>query len=441
MAGSEFHAEKRELVFGKSWYWLAGVALVGFCLYWLREVLTPIFLAFTIAYILDPVVDRLEAWRIPRGLAIGVVIVLCTAAIAVFMLLVIPEVAKDVASVAQELPGHAKRALERAEPFLRAQGVQVPHTADEWIAQLKSKADSISASQLEPVGAALKALVGGTVSAIGAVFGALIVPILAVYLLADFDHMIRGIHELVPLRFRDTVASYAREIDGTLSQFMRGQLTVMLILAVLYGGSYWLLGVRLAVPIGILAGILNFVPYVGGAFALVAGLLMSLLGGGGAGQIAGVVVAYAVVQTLEGFVITPRIVGESVGLREIWVLVALFVGGEVFGFLGVLLAVPAAAVLKIFVARALEHYRKSSLFLAPALGDALAAELAPRPPPDDTTPDSAPGEVPPAKPADVELRGAESQPTTEQSAREPEPPAPEAQADEDANSNDDEPET
>ena len=229
---------------------------MGVALYGLREVLTPIFLAFTIAYILDPVVDRLEAWRIPRGAAIAIVIVAFLGLVSAFLLLVIPEIARDVAAVARELPDHAKRGLARAEPWLAAQGVQVPHTADEWITHLKSKADSISADQLAPVGGALKTVIGGTVSAIGAVFGALIVPILAVYLLADFDHLVAGARELVPVRFRPSVGSIAKDIDRTLSQFMRGQLTVMLILAVLYGGSYWLLGVRLAVPIGIAAGVL-----------------------------------------------------------------------------------------------------------------------------------------------------------------------------------------
>jgi predicted PurR-regulated permease PerM len=362
-------AERREVVLGRTGYWALGLVLGGVVLYVLRDVLTPIFLSFTIAYILDPVVDRLERWRIPRGAAIAVVLVGFVAAVAGFLLLVVPEIAKDVAAVARELPDHAERWLAKAEPWLRSQGIEVPHSADEWVARLKSKASSVSASQLEPVGTALKAVIGGTVSAIGAVMGALIVPILAVYLLADFDHLVSGARGLIPTRYRTSVESIVGEIDKTLAQFMRGQLTVMLILAVLYGGAYAILGVRLAIPIGIAAGVLNFVPYVGGAFALVAGLLMSLIGGGGAVQLVGVVAAYAIVQTLEGFVITPRIVGESVGLKEVWVLLALFVGGEVFGFLGVLLAVPAAAVLKIFVSRAVARYRQSALYLSPA--DAL----------------------------------------------------------------------
>jgi predicted PurR-regulated permease PerM len=204
---------------------------------------------------------------------------------------------------------------------------------------------------------------GGTLSAIGSLAAALIVLVLAVYLLNDFDRITAGAAALIPLRWRATVTGYACEIDQMLSHFVRGQLTVMAILAVLYGGAYALLGVRLAAPIGIAAGILNFIPYLGSAFALAAGLLMSLLGGWHVWQLIGVVIAYAVIQTLEGFVITPRVVGKTVGLSEIWVLLALFVGGEIFGFLGVLLALPAAAVAKIFVLHGVRYYRTTELFL------------------------------------------------------------------------------
>jgi predicted PurR-regulated permease PerM len=131
---------------------------------------------------------------------------------------------------------------------------------------------------------------------------------------------------------------------------------------VLYGTAYTLLGVRLAIPIGIVAGALNFVPYLGSAFALISGLLMSALGGASLGQMLGVVAVSTAIQTLEGFFITPRIVGKTVGLRDVWVLLALFVGGELFGFLGVLLALPVAAVAKIFVLRGVDRYRATTLF-------------------------------------------------------------------------------
>jgi predicted PurR-regulated permease PerM len=247
-------------------------------------------------------------------------------------------------------------------PWLEQRGIAVPHSTAEWVERLNALASEAASTILAPAGNALGALLGGTLSVLGSVAAALVVVVLAVYLLNDFDRITAGLQALIPRRWRGTVTHYARDIDQMLSHFLRGQLTVMAILAVLYGGAYALLGVRLAVPIGIIAGILNFIPYLGSGFALVAGLLMSLLDGWHFWQLIGVVLAYTAVQTLEGFVITPRIVGHTVGLSEIWVLVALFVGAELFGFLGVLLAVPAAAVVKIFVAPALRYYRRTALF-------------------------------------------------------------------------------
>jgi predicted PurR-regulated permease PerM len=313
---------RRQIVLPRGVYIVGAILITGYVMYWLRGILTPILLAFIIAYVLDPIVDQLETWRVPRPAGIAIVLAMVLGVLALF-----------------------------------------PHTTTELIARLGEYASTLASSILAPASNVLTTLMGGTLSVIGSVFAAVVVLVLAVYLLNDFDRLTAGIRELIPLRWRATVTSYAEEIDQILSHFLRGQLTVMAVLAVLYGGAYALLGVRLAVPIGIAAGILNFIPYLGGAFALAAGVLMSLLDGWHTGQLVGVVLAYTVVQALEGFVITPRIVGQTVGLPEIWVLVALFVGGEIFGFLGVLLALPAAAVAKIFVAHAVQYYRTTELYL------------------------------------------------------------------------------
>jgi predicted PurR-regulated permease PerM len=408
-------AERREIVFPRALYTVLAVFGVGYVVYWLRGVLTPILLAFAIAYVFDPVVDRLEAWKIPRPLGIAIVMLANIVAVALFVVLVIPTIVADMAGVAKELPGHAARWLGQAEHWLLRYGITIPHSSTEWLEQLRGHADKIASNVVTPVGTALTWVVGGTASAIGAAVGAMIVPVLAVYLLYDFDNITAGMRDLIPRRFRRTVTSYARDIDAVLGHFIRGQLIVMSILAVLYGGAYTLLGVRLAVPIGIAAGILNFVPYLGSAFALGAGLLMSLIGGAGWGQLAGVAIAYAVIQSLEGFVITPRVVGNAVGLRDVWVLLALFVGGELFGFLGVLLALPAAAVAKIFVARAMEAYRSTELFLAGPPSQA--------PPPEGGAPLTArsiPLQQPAAPPASSEPPPASSEPPPEGSAPPPE---------------------
>jgi predicted PurR-regulated permease PerM len=370
---SHVEAPRREIVLPRAAYIVAAILLGGYVVYWLRDVLTPIFLAFSIAYILDPVVDWLEAWHVPRLAGIALVLGGTLGTVGLFLVLVVPGIVTDVAGVIQELPRQLAGLWTTTAPWLEQRGIAVPHTTTEWVERLNALTSEVASAMLAPAGSVVSAFIGGTLSVLGSVAAALIVVVLAVYLLNAFDRITSGVRELLPRRWRATVTSYAEDIDAMLSQFMRGQLIVMVILAVLYSSAYALLGVRLAVPIGIAAGVLNFIPYLGSAFALLAGVLLSLLDGWQGWQIVGVVLAYTAIQTLEGFVITPRIVGQTVGLSEIWVLVALFVGGELFGFLGVLLAVPAAAVAKIFVTRGVQYYRTTALFLQ-APSDAVAAQ-------------------------------------------------------------------
>ncbi len=342
------------------------IAVGGFLLWWLSDVVTPIFLAYLIAYVFDPVIDQLEAWKIRRPLGILIVLIVSTGATALFLALVLPTIAADVASVVRELPNKVSELWGSVAPWLEERGVEMPHSTTEWVARLGANADSFANTVLSPEGGLLSGVIGWVLSLIGSALAALIMPVLAIYFLNDFDRISAGALQLVPPRHRTTVTSYAVEIHNMLRQFLRGQVTVMVILGMLYGGAYTLLGIRLAVPIGIAAGLLHFIPYLGSAFALAAGLLMSLLEGWHPSQLLGVVIAYASVQTLEGFVLTPRIVGRNVHISGTWVLVALFVGGEIFGFLGVLLALPVVAVSKIFVSRLLARYQESDLFLAPA---------------------------------------------------------------------------
>jgi predicted PurR-regulated permease PerM len=367
-------APRREIVLPRAAYLVVALVLGGYVVYWLRGVLTPIFLAFSLAYILDPVVDWLEAWHVPRPAGIALVLGGTLGIVGLLLVLVVPGIATDVAGVIRELPAQLPALWTTVAPWLEQRGIAVPHTTTEWVTRLNTLASEVASALLAPAGSVVSAVIGGTFSVLGSVAAALVVVVLAVYLLNDFDRIMAGICELLPRRWRASVTSYAADIDAMLSHFLRGQLMVMVILAVLYSSAYALLGVRLAVPIGLAAGMLNFIPYLGSAFALLAGVLMSLLEGWHLGQLVGVVLAYTAVQTLEGFVITPRIVGHTVGLSEVWVLVALFVGGEIFGFLGVLVAVPAAAIAKIFVTRAVQYYRTTALYLQ-APPDAAAPPL------------------------------------------------------------------
>ncbi len=342
---------------------MLGVLATGYLVYAARAVLTPLFLAFAIAYMLDPVIDKFETWKVPRPAGIAIVLLSLVGTLATFTALVLPMVASDVATVASELPSKISALIASADPWLLRHGIKVPHTTTEWMERLSANASSVASSVLAPAGGILSAVVAGGFSVAGSVVAALVVPVLSIYLLNDFDRITAAVRGHLPRRYRKVITEYAREIDGALSHFLRGQLTVMAIVAVLYSVAYSILGVRLALPIGIISGTLSFIPYLGSAFALTSGLLMSLLGGFNPGQLVSVVIAYAIVQTLEGFVIAPRVMGKSVGLPDMWVLIALFVGGQIFGFLGVLLAVPTAAVIKIFLARAVDMYHESELYL------------------------------------------------------------------------------
>lgn len=341
---------------------VAVVATTFLLLYVLRGVLSPIFFSLGIAYLLDPVVDRFERAGVPRAAAIAVVLTLLALVGALFLLLVLPAIIREVVQFARELPAQLTALDHQVEPWLLAHGIPVPHTVDEALAELALAPTELASRAAAPAEAILQYVLGGTVTVIGAVASVLVIPVLVFYLLYDFDRMVEGARDLVPTRFRAKVVEVSREIDAVLGQFVRGQLLVMIAMGVLYAVAYTLVGVRLAIPIALVAGLLAFIPYVGSGSALVMALLMCVVDWTGWQKPVLVVVAYAVCQFLEGFVVVPRIVGDKVGLPAVWVLVALMIGGEVFGFLGVLLAVPVAAVVKIFVVRGLASYRGSELY-------------------------------------------------------------------------------
>lgn len=344
---------------------LAAVLGVGTLLYLLRGALTPVFFAFLIAYMLDPVVDRFEERGMSRALGIAVMTVALVLVLMGLVFLVVPGIVGEVVTVAEALPATFTTLLDRIEPLLEQTGIALPSSFDDVREQLDGiDTGKLAERALSQLAAVASFVLGGTVNVLAALAGFVMIPVFAAYLLYDFDRMTAAIGALVPGRYRPFVVEVAGEVDEILGEFIRGQLLVMFALVVLYAVGYSIVGVPLAIGIGVVAGLLSFIPYVGGAIALGMALMMSLLHWQGWGQLVGVGVVYGVIQLLESFVITPKIVGDKVGLPAVWVLFALLVGGELFGFLGVLLALPAAAVAKIFVVRGVAWYRESEFFLA-----------------------------------------------------------------------------
>jgi predicted PurR-regulated permease PerM len=349
--------------------WLGVSVATGWLLYTLRGVLAPVFFAFLIAYMLDPLVDRIEANRLLRGkpiaraVGIAVLLVGSFALAAVAILVIVPMVYEEVASFLRRLPALVAHSRAALEPMLAEYGLEIPTSVGQALEELHLDIQSVLTKGYTPVTAVVKWLLGGTASAVGAIIAALIVPVFAFYLLYDFDVIVAKVGELIPPRHRPQANSFFRDVDSVLGQFFRGQFTVMATLAVLYAVGYGSIGVPLALPIGIMAGFLSFIPYVGSTLALVTALLMTALDWQGWEQILWVLGVHIVIQGFEGFVITPKIMGDTVGISAITVLFALLVGAELLGFTGVLLAVPAAAVSKILLQRIHERYLGSEFFV------------------------------------------------------------------------------
>jgi predicted PurR-regulated permease PerM len=335
----------------------------GSVLYLLADVVAPLAMALLAAYFFDPLIDRFEAHKISRTVAILVVALVMLLVLTGFLLIFIPMLETEIERFISRLPGMLNSATQRLDALLAPLvGSDGPGLVDRLTDSLKDYASTLSADQLKP----LSDIIGSTFSGASSLLGLLVtvglVPIFTFYFLRDFDRIKLYPLQVVPLRHRDAVVSIARDIDAMMANFIRGQGTVCLILAVLYTIGYTVSGVPLGVLIGLIAGGLAFIPYVGSGLGLVLSLLMVLLDWQSAGPLVGAIVTFGVVQTLESYVITPRIVGDKVGLSPVMVIVALLAFGELFGFAGVLVAVPASAALKILWGRAKAQYQKSHFF-------------------------------------------------------------------------------
>ena len=344
------------------WAIVAGLVFAAvFALLWvLKAALTPLATAFVIAYLLDPLIDRFESRGVRRSLAIFILLALSTVALAGFLLFVMPKLQRELAALAERMPGYLDQLNTVVIPGVEQRfHIQLPHTLDDLIARVRSGEIPLPLEELRSLVEGAFRYVTGTVSA---AIGLVVVPILAYYLLVEFDDLVARAARYIPPRSLPYVTEKARTVNRLVSGFLRGQLVVAATLGLLYAIGFSLIGIDLAVGVGVLAGVLALVPYLGSAVALATASILCVLKFGIDGHLLAVFAWYALCQTLEGFVLTPRIVGHSVGLHPAVVIVALLIFGDLFGFLGLLIAVPGAAVVKVFAEEALDAYRNSSIF-------------------------------------------------------------------------------
>ena len=339
--------------------WIALAATAALLLWLLAPVLTPFVVAAVLAYALHPVAERLAARGLPRVLAVGLVEVLALTAAVAVLLLIVPVLAKEVPQLKAQVPALLDRLNTGLTPLLARLGIHVAldvASIKAWLTQL------LDANTEQWLSTALaSARIGGSVllSLLG---NAILVPVVLFYLLMDWPHMVARLQRLVPPRMRDAVHGFFDECDAVLGQYLRGQLLVMLALAIFYAVGLALVGLELALPVGVFTGLAVAIPYVGFGLGLALALLTALLQFGGLTGVLLVAAVYGLGQLLESFVLTPRLVGERIGLGPLAVIFSLMAFGQLFGFVGVLVALPASAVALVALRRTHAAYLRSRLF-------------------------------------------------------------------------------
>ncbi len=327
--------------FNLPWLALAILLVAGGLVYLLSPILTPFLAGALLAYMFDPLVDRLEARGWSRVSGTVAVIVLAGLAVFGLILIALPLFQGQFAELSQRLPAFFDLLQTRFLPWLQQTfGITIAPNLDALKSWMTEQATENSDSWLP-------SLQTGALAVLGLVVNLLLIPVVMFYLLKDWDVMVARVAALVPRDWTGHVSRVARAMDAVVGEFMRGQLAVMTILALYHAIALWAMGLDYALPIGILTGLLSFVPFLGIGLGLTLALLVALLQFGDWSGVAWVAGIFMVGQLVESYVITPRIVGERVGLHPVAVIFALAAFGQLFGFVGVLLAVPLAAILLV----------------------------------------------------------------------------------------------
>jgi len=342
------------------WWWLVGALLSGWLLWLLAPVLTPFLVGAVLAYIGNPLVTRLASWHLSRGVAVTVVFLLFSLLLLGTLLVLLPLLQEQFLLLAERTPRYLAWLRNEVLPWLQG-----------WLGDIAALPDP------ERIERALRenwqtagGVLGGLLESISRsgftlltwIANLVLVPVVTFYLLRDWDALLESLHALLPRRYAPALVRLAREADTMLGAFLRGQLLIMVLLGTLYATGLWLVGLELALLIGLLAGLVSFVPYLGVIVGVVAAGAAAAMQFQEWLPLLYVAAVFGVGQAVEGMVLQPLLIGERIGLHPVAVIFAVLAGGQLFGFFGVLLALPVAAVLAVVLRHACEHYRQSDLY-------------------------------------------------------------------------------
>ncbi|NIZ03741.1 AI-2E family transporter [Thalassospira lucentensis] len=350
-------------------FWLL-CAIGFFFLVWLfAGILLPFVAGMAIAYFLDPLADKLEARGIGRTFATSIITAVFFLVFLIVILLIVPMIGSQLAGFLERLPGYVDTLQTNVGPYLQD---VLDRFAPETLQSVSDAIKGQTANALKWVGNVLTNVLSGGLALLNFVSLLFITPVVSFYLLRDWDRIVAKIDGYLPRQSADDIRQCARDIDDTLAGFVRGQATVCLLLGLFYGLGLTIAGLEFGFVIGLMTGLVSFVPYFGMIAGFAVGVGVALAQFGVSLDLGIVVIVFAVGQMLEGNFLTPKLVGDKVRLHAVWVMFALLAGGAVFGLLGVMLAVPVAAVIGVLVRYGLQQYLDSPLYDDDDEGDAAS---------------------------------------------------------------------
>ena len=362
------------------------LGLVGLWVVWLlAPILTPFVFGALLGWMGDPLVDRLERAGRSRNVAVALVFGLMTLLLVLALLILVPMLERQVRTLVESLPAYRDWFVQTAVPWLEARtGLELmvwldPERLVQWVREHWQQAGGFATAVFGYISRSGFAMVAWVVNLV-------LLPILTYYFLRDWDLLVERVAALVPRDHLDTVTRLARESNDVLAAFLRGQFVVMVALGAIYAIGLQLSGLKLGLLIGMVAGLISFIPYLGATTGIVLAVVAALVQAQGLDTrlLVLVGVVFTVGQLLESYVLTPRIVGDKIGLHPVAVIFAVMAGGQLFGFLGMLIALPAAAVINVLLRFAAERYRQSGLYMggqgSPSIVLGPFPERAPEPP-------------------------------------------------------------
>ena len=344
----------------KNWiFWITLLAIFISLVYVLRSVLLPFVVGIIIGYLLDPLATRLEKLKINRTLATCLVLLLVAIILIPAIIALFGMIDEQLALFISAVPKYMEALSQKIEPIIANIQDNFPNFNQE---KFREYLRGNMSNGLKLIGSLLRKLISGSYAVFNILSLVLITPIVTFYMLRDWNDFTKKVDSLLPKAYKKDIRTQAKEIDKIISSFIRGQLSVCVLLGTFYAVGLSFVGLDLGMLVGFIAGIISFIPYVGSIVGFITAIAIAFAQFSDWVPIAQVVGVFAVGQFLEGNFLTPKLVGDSIGLHPVWVMFALLAGGVLLGFLGLMIAVPMAAVIGVLTRFGISKYKQSSLY-------------------------------------------------------------------------------